>query len=412
MSLRTPCCLLVCLLTAAIAGAAAPALPPIDGSFSGSILPFGDAGEMKLGWTLSAATRSETDRSARLELKGPGTSLKARARIELPEGKGRWVLTEGEAEIAPWWSALAATRFPELKSIEAAGRVTLSGGGAIAASPGDFSGELRAALHHGAVSNQAKTWSVDGLEAVVIWPHLPDLATAVQQRLTFVSGAVGEIALRNGLAEFELVSSSQLRVRSVSVEALGGTLRCGGFDLDLSRPELAVTLSVEGLELGALRPYLPQAVADAQGRMDGQLTLRWSRENGFSLGNGDLRLRADAPSTIRLAPAPGFLSSHVPARFDLAPAWMGALGRLFSQENPAQKTLQAIELGEEALIVESVSAELRPDNLGTGSTATVKIVARPTHPEAVKVLRLNVRVSGPLADVVRFGMDGRVSLGR
>lgn len=381
-------------------------LPPLDGSFSGKLSPLGADAGIQLDWTLEASSSQPGERALRFSFVGAGTAVEGRATLTLPEASGSWRLDRADLELGPWWSALGQRRFPALKPITASGRIELSGAGTFATEPeGIYAGEFRAKLSGAAFKGANNAWSLSGVEANVVLPNLPDLSTAPRQRIAFSSGAAGELPLGAGFAEFELLRGQILRVHAFELEALGGTIRCKGFDVDLAKPDVTATVQVEGLELAALRPYIPQAVADAQGRLDGHVALRWSSASGFSLGDGDLSLRKDAPASIRLASSPGFLSSRVPSRLKL-------LAGVVDEPNPAKRALEEIELGQEALVVDSVQAELRPDRAGAGATAVVKIVAHPTDATSVKVVRLNVNVSGPLADVLRFGMSGRTSLSR
>jgi len=165
-----------------------------------------------------------------------------------------------------------------------------------------------------------------------------------------------------------------------------------------------------GVALSELAKLVPTTLAGAQGRVDGRVAMRWTPAAGLALGKGELHVSSDASASLRLAPEPGFLTGRVPRRIALLPAWLGPVARWFSPENPAYETLSKIEQGELPLAVEALEIELYPDGPDAPRTAHVMLAASPPEGSAVKRVRFNINVAGPLDQVIRLGLSDRLQL--
>ena len=156
---------------------------------------------------------------------------------------------------------------------------------------------------------------------------------------------------------------------------------------------------------------VPTGLAEARGRVDGELALGWSKALGLQIGAGRLDLRPDEPMVLRLSPAPGLLSASVPERFELLPAWLGPLAKWASPLNPGFADLVAIELGRTALAVDSLEVRLTPAGDSLGRSARVLVHARPEIAgTSVGPVVFEVGVKGPLAYVLRFGAESGATL--
>ena len=114
---------------------------------------------------------------------------------------------------------------------------------------------------------------------------------------------------------------------------------------------------------------------------------------------------------MRLTATPGFLTQRLPARISLLPSWTGALGRWLAPVNPAYHDMQEIEMGRANLRVETLRIDLTPEGDEQGRTAQVYVSARPEQAGGtVKEVTFQVNVSGPLAAVLRLGMNQNMSL--
>lgn len=388
-----------------VAGAnGASFLPAIEGTVSGDLIPF-DQSKRCIHWTATAATPHPDGRAVSLEIAGPG--VKGAAEGKLSEDSLAWTIRAVELDLAQWFDAVATRYFPVLTGYHATGRLSATGEGVGKGST--YSGKLQIKLTEGTFSKEDGTWSLSGLSGQFDCPDFPAWTSAPRQNLLFKELTLAGLSLKNGVIEYQVEPGNRIHVYRGHVEALGGAIECEGFSLDGANSLVETSVELQGLELEALQAFLPNALAEAHGRVDARLRVRWSADQGFQFGEGTLQLRTGENARIRLAPSPGFLSAQVPARIEIAPAWMGRMGRAFSQAFPAHQTLVAIENGEESLIVESIEAELHPVEQDKDATAVLRIVAHPLKTDTVKKVRLNIKIAGPLADVLRYGLDSRVS---
>lgn len=404
-------------LLCAAAAAAAPwaRLPPLDGRLSGDLSLFGAESGATVQWSASTTTHVSGARSLEAAADAPGLALRARVELGAGGASGVWRLEPSTVDLQTWAALLLRRYAPEFEAIAARGTVRLEGEGRLQSGQTLPEGELRATLGDASLEAAADGWSVHGLSGQLVLPRLPLLASEAGQRLTFREAALGEdLVLRNGITEVELVSATQVKVHALRVEAFGGWIRSEPFAYDFTKNALRAVVHVEDIQIEALKAYFPENVLEARGRLRGQLEVRWDEMNGLSFGRGNLVLEEDQPAMLRLASTPGFLSSKVPTEYDLVP-WMPRwLTRwVLRMDTRTRESLERIEEGREHLVVESLQADLNPPGEEGLSTATVRIVARPSTAAgaaAVKRLQLTINVSGPLADVLRFGMDGRVTL--
>ncbi len=405
------------LLFCAAAAAAAPwtRLPPLDGNLSGDLSLFGPEDGVVVHWTVSTATRPTGARSLEVAAEAPGLAVKGRVDLGVGGATGEWRLEPSTLDLDAWATLLFRRYAPELETIAARGTVRLAGEGRLQSDAAMPEGEVRITMSDASLEDPVDGWSVRGLSGQLVLPRLPIVASDAGQRLTFREAALGtDLVLRNGITEVELVSSTQVKVQSLRVEAFGGWIRSEPFAYDFTEQSLRAVVHVEDIQIEALKAYFPENVLEARGRLRGELEVRWDKTTGLSFGRGNLVLEKDQPAMLRLASTPGFLSSKVPTEYDLVP-WMPRwLTRwLLRMDTRTRDSLVRIEEGREHLVVESLQAELNPPGEEGLSTAKVRIVARPSTTAgaaAVKRLQLTVTVSGPLADVLRFGMDGRVSM--
>ncbi len=194
---------------------------------------------------------------------------------------------------------------------------------------------------------------------------------------------------------------------------LGGTVELRDERIPLESilaGEVSASLHLSQLSMRDISALLPDVIAEARGRVSGEIRVGWKPGEGFKLGNGRLQIERPESVEIRLTPQPGFLTSHTPERLTLLPSWTGALQKWFSLRNPAYETLRQIEMGLMSLQVETLSAEVHPAGDSMGRSATVRISARPAVASAVDRIDFEVNVSGPLDEVIKLGMNHKVSI--
>jgi len=290
---------------------------------------------------------------------------------------------------------------------------------------GELSGELSFRMGEWAVSGQ---WAVSGPFRVELRrDELGETGEMDETReakagllpLVLISFCASEVTLPGfvlGDLRLEVFGDLARKVATVSVvefTALGGRVSLRPFEVDLGNAD---AISVEAiaelhrLALDQLAAFVPKAVREASGRVDGEVRLSWSAERGLELGAGTLRIDADAQAQLRLTAMPSFLTQHTTPRFTWMPASFGRLARWLALDNPAYATLAEIEEGTQPLHVESLHVELYPDGPDGPRSAAVSLVARPVSGAVVKQLRFDINVSGPLDQVLRLGASDSVRL--
>ena len=396
-------------------------LPAFDGEFSGDwLMP--QTG-LKFHWHIAAESPANSPgvRRARLDITGHGARVIALAELNLASGVTRWKIESAEVSLAEALSALAALKLKELEdfaSLVITGKLVVSGEGSVDMA-GKWTAGIVADIRDATVRDDAEGWIVEGVFARVEFPALPSLKTgAAPQPLTvrrFTHGAM-QIALEDVRTSFALDeggAGGALRIRTPGVEArvAGGTVALGAFNFTPSRPAVVTTVQATNIDSAEIARLLPGAVSEARGRFTGAVTLAWDPSAGLRPVNGRLLLQQATDSMMRLAATPGFFTSNMDKRLYFLPPSTGFLRRWISLKNPAYNTLKDIEEGRQAIIVDAVTISFVPEGDSSGRSATVLIEARPSNSRsAIRRLRINVNVSGPLTRVVEMFATGRVQV--
>lgn len=386
--------------------------PGITGNFSGDLALFGPSSPALHCTFTDLESNPETHRF-RVLAEGPNAHIEAEAEAKTGTDEvGAWRIQKLEIAADPWFRILTQRFLTDVSSLEVSGKLTAVGEGAWANGLPHGKATLNLSAQTIAKPGE-KGWRLSGVAGQLAFSQLPQLTSEPDQRWVIAEMSFGQQTLSNAVVEFTMDSAKRFHVRNARVEILGGVASCESVELDFERGEVEAQVRLEGVELAKLQPLLSNAIAEAQGRMDGTVAVRWTAAGGLEIGNGSLRMRQSVPASIRLAPAPGLLSSHVPAEVPLLPQWrwLGALARWARVKVAAHDTIKAVELGQEPLIVESIETTLRPYET-KGPTARVAVVAHPRNTDAVEKVRLNLNVSGPLLDVVKLGMSDRIAIGR
>jgi len=362
-------------------------------------------------WGLAWSSNNGTVRKGEVTVKGTDISLKIAVEFEFASGRLRWRADEGRVDLGSWLPVLA-TR-PELKSLlaglSATGVVTIKGEGMW--SDGVVTGGLRAELAEGTVRNEADGWSLEG----VTFRMGGDAAGLFKARVPFElvvrTISTSRFGARNLTMSATVDDFERVQVNAAQVEIAGGEVRSEPLSVRLSEPAIDVSLVMQRVGLQDLVVFVPTALSDARGRINGKLRLKWNSAEGVQVGEGGLQLDKSEPTTLRLVSAPGFLTEKVPARFTWLPPCFGPLARWLAPANPGYKTLSEIERGKLGLHVESLEVRLTPEGDERGRSASVVIRARPEQDgTAVGEVTLEVNVAGPLAAVLRLGMNQNLSL--
>lgn len=405
--------LLVVLLTLGVMRAEVPTvlLLPIAGELEGdfvSLLP----GAPKLHWRLSAQAPRDGFRECRMTVDAPGARLKIAVRIGATTTDGTWRIESGELEPGLWIAALAPQLAPSLVGATMRGTLHLSGEGTLR--EGQPAGRLKLEWLDGALQNKAQAWALEGItlrgdfvfDAVAkTWASTSPLELTVKTISTERFGA------RNFALSGEVDEKLVFAGKATRIEMAGGDVTVDPFTLPLDPPVVSVNVRFNRIGLQDVAALVPTGFAEARGRIDGEVQIDWSKANGVQLGAGYLKLRDDEPTVVRLAPAPGLLTEHMPERFGLLPAWLGPLARWFAPVNPAYADLKAIELGQTELRAHSLMVRLTPEGDNRGRTARVEMVARPVQTgTAVDKVTFEADVRGPLSALMQLSMDDRTKL--
>ncbi len=391
------------------------AWPLFAGEFGGELAPGGWVPAAGVKWQLTLAPAADgTGQAGTLRLEGVG--LQVTAGVKLRSWRdGTWEVPAAEIDLGTWLPAWLARMLPAtVGAVTAEGRVKVAGAGTL--QDGVVTGRLEVELRDGKVSEAAGRWRVEGLALRgAVRRGGETLAPGQRLILSFTQAVFGDVGFGAAQAELALDPQDRLTVSGLALDAFGGRAEVGAFTLDPAAPEVLTTVNVAGIELGGLSAWLPSVLAGAKGKVGGQATVGWSAREGFRFAQGKLAPVGQAQASITLAASPDLLTSRLPEnlreRIDLLPKWLGPLRGLFSPVNPAYATLKAIELGQLPLEVQSVAVRIDPAGTTADRTAQVVVEAAPAgRTDIVESVRLEVNVAGPLAELVRLGMEGKLNM--
>lgn len=367
-----------------------------------------------LSWHLALAPSGKdtgAPRKGEVSVTGAGFALRIALDYEPAAGRVNWRMLEGRLNLASWLPALATLPEmpPILEGTSGSGVIELTGEGTW--SQGGATGEMRLELKDGELRNDTDGWALEGVSVRLggatgeLFSGETVLDLHVRTITTTRFGA-RSLAMTGHLKNF-----THMRVKSARVEIAGGEVSAKPFDLIMTRPSLDVTAIMSRVGLQDLVVFVPTTLSEAQGRVNGRLRIRWDPDNGIQIGAGELSVDKSEPTTLRLVSSPGFLTEKVPARFTFLPASFGIFSRWFSSPNDAHRALAAIEAGQVRLTVDALEVRLTPDGDERGRTASVLVRARPEQgASAIGEVTFEINVSGPLAAVLRLGMEQSFSL--
>ncbi len=387
--------------------------PLFAGEFGGELEPGNGVPATGLRWRLVLAPAADgVGQTGTLQLEGSGLAATASVRLSSWR-EGTWEIAAAEIDLGAWLPAWWARALPPaVGAIAAEGRVKLTGAGTLR--DGRIEGRLAFDLGNGTVRDVAGKWRVEGLTLGGALARGDDAAGSAL-KIGFGSATFGTLVLGAAQAEVTLDPRDRLRISGLTAEAFAGRVAVEPFTVDPAVPEVETTVAIAGLDLGGLSAWLPAVLAGAKGRVSGQATVGWSARQGFRFAQGKLAPAASDRASITLAASPELLTSRLPEnlreRIDLLPKWLGPLRGLFSPVNPAYATLKEIELGQLPLEVQSVSVRIDPAGATADRTAQVVVEAAPAgRTKVVEAVRLEVNVAGPLAELVRLGMEGKLKM--
>jgi hypothetical protein len=384
--------------------------PRLDGDVSGRIELRMLAGMPPLDWRVQVRPGEQAAwLQMDVTISGPGLTVRATASLPTDGSPGAWKVVDGHADLAVW--ARVAARAAEVawpEDMEIAGTLQLAGAGSLKGM--EPTGTLTATLQGGQARSVVQEWEASDVSlqgALTVGPTAIDLAS-----LRLQVGVVQAMGLGAGtlVMAAEGRPDGRIEVMRAEGEIMGGRVALEPFMIDPADFRVSTTANLAGLGLGELALLLPETLAEAHGRVNGRIRLRWSVATGFEPGAGLLTVAPEIPASLRLAAAPGFLTAHLPERIQLVPAWLGPLARWFAPENPAFDNLRRIELGEQSLTIDQLRVELYPDGPDAARSAVVEVSARPPAGSLVELVTFTINLAGPLEQVLKLGMDERASV--
>lgn len=403
--------LIVCLLfLSGVVSAWALELPPLRGELSGRLRLADLTGSPPITW--HTAMMSSGDEANQIVVAAESSGLALQLQLVLPHdgGEGRWRVVEGEVDVNAWWKSVASYfDVQDLPTdLELSGILKLSGEGILDGN--ELSGSIKASLKSATANSAEQDWEIPGFDIEVRVNLAASKPSISSIGLRAPEARVAGVDLADLIVDATGVEGDRLVVNRAQVNLWEGRAGLREFELDLENPSINTTALIDGLSLEELAGLVPEALSDAQGRLSGSSSLKWSPAAGLEIGTGALTVTPDSPATLRLASAPGFLTQHLSEKIMWVPAMLGPVARWLALDNPAYETLRRIELGEMPLSVEKLGIALYPDGPNGEKSAVVEVAARPAEGNIVERVSFNINVSGPLKEVLLLGSDDRVRL--
>lgn len=401
-------CLALGLAMASSLPAAGIEVPPITGELSGEFRPLILPDAPPLAWKLALrAGASTAERQADFTVEGPGLRATGEVRLTKPT-EGTWRLTGGEVDLERWFTVLAAKYFPDFVGLSVTGKMVVSGDGILSA--GQPMGRIAFELKDAAVSDPLKGWAIEGVVLAGTLPAFPKLATESPVTIAIKAATMVGVTARDISVTLTIEPGETVNVTQASAALFDGRVALGSFQFPLRQPAFDGEVQFESIEIAGFKELLPPMLAHATGRMSGRVGLKYSPAEGLAPGKGRLQIDAGSAVNFRLAPQPGFLTSRMPPRLYLFKEPQNWFTRALSIANPAYPTLKGVEEGEIELAVNELDIGLTPEGDSEGRTARVVLATRPQGDTAVKNLNFEFNVNGPLADLMRLGVERKMEL--
>jgi hypothetical protein len=366
-----------------------------------------------LPWKLALGKSDGGEQTFTYKIDTPETYLLTSGRINLVTGHGTWRIEEGRVDAAVWFGLLAPQLGPVLSGAKATGTIVVSGEGTLI--QGRAVGHLKVEWCDGGLSHATQGWTLEGVGfkgEFAVDVAASRLVSTTPFELTVRTVKHPRFGARNLFVNALLNEQKVLALTTGRIEIAGGEVTVEPCEVPLFPLQLNMNLHINRVGLQDIVLLVPAAgLADARGRIDGVVRVKWSAATDFQLGLGYLELHNDEPTVLRLTPALGLLTGRLEPYIDLS-AYLGkTLGHLIRPENPAYKDLQKVELGKAELRVSSLRVNLTPEGDERGRTATVKFTAQPLEKRStVKLVTFEVNVAGPLNQVLKLGMEQNFSI--
>lgn len=383
-------------------------LPPLTGELSGKFTLFKLPGAPVVQWKLRIEGGADGARHGDVELVGPGTRVHAKLDLTSSNGNGKWEIVESRLDAATWFALLSPSFQSATHDLKVTGRFNLTGSGSI--EDGKPSGAAQLTWSDGSLSNAAQGWRLEGITLKGDVAADSRTGTVLKSnrpwQLTVGTISTTRFGARNLAISAVLNEDRTIFLQSAKVELAGGDVTIDPTSIELSPAAFDLTIHANRIGLQDLVALVPASLADAQGRIDGSVSVTWSEAAGLRVGEGGFVLRQDEVATLRLVARPGFLTGGVPERIPLLPKWSGPLGTAIAPKNPVYGDVHAIELGVTQLQIKSFNFQARPHGDERNRTAVIQVSARPYKEGGpVKLVTFDINVEGPLSALLQVGMS-------
>jgi hypothetical protein len=397
-------CALLCLLGLPLAAASAKPLPPLHGEIRGEWAVPVEGGPV-LPWRASV----KPDEAGNLELTLEVDDQGLRAWVGLTmfaDGSRRWRLHEARAALADLWPLVSKLTEGDWTGWGLTGEVEARGaGGWTEDGP---SGPIQLTLGQGEVTSADPAVQLSELEVAFELRQWPEPLHG-EGALAFARATVAGIEAERGSAGLQLVEG-KWTIGPAQMDALGGQLIVSPIVWTDDDEPVTFRVQLHNIAVSALAALAPQMFRAATGTVSGQIELRYSAAEGVVPIDGFLAVDAARSAEVTLAPQPGFLTRQLPRRYRWLPQWMGTLGDRLAPANPAYEMLEGIELGRVPLRVQRLEVRFFPPEDPEERTVQMVLEGRPIDGRVVESVSLQVNVTGPLADVIRLGLDDRAQI--
>ncbi len=285
--------LLLALIALALAAHAHAALPAFA-RFTGTL-----QGQSRIGdfpaftWTLVATPPVNHQKTATLLLASDALRLRIDLQIDLHAESIAWRIDDARLPLAPLAAVLAPRFAPSLSSIAFSGELHLSGSGTIV--DNRPRGRLSISCVNASASDALEGWTLSGVDFSGEFSLGENLAVASASPATLriQTIATSRFGARNFSASGHLVSLARASISHAKVEIAGGEVETlEPFTVPLSPPSLAALIQIRRVGLQDFLALLPSGLADARGKLNGDLRLTWNKIEGIQLSpDGDARHR-------------------------------------------------------------------------------------------------------------------------
>jgi hypothetical protein len=320
-----------------------------------------------------------------------GNTLKASGQLEEPvsEGPGSVRIHDLDTELDAWKPLLAPLLPAAMAGWEYSGHVRAEGEVHHGQGAPKAGGKL--VLSGGRLSKADIPLEATGIELELALSDASGVASGPGQHLFIRSLRIADVLFEDLDLHFQVLGMETLVVESLQCRTLGGVVSLAPTRLNPAGPDYAGTISLKGVDIAQLLKFFPEAKAEATGRVDGEVPIGYGPK-GLRYGRGWLALGDGSGATLRLQ-QPGLLSSG-----------MAKDGRIYP-------LLKALEEGRRTILLRSLRAELYEVEEGTGRSVALKVEGDTIEAGQRAPVSLQLNVNGPLAALIRWGMDSRIKMG-